>query len=149
MGSPLLRLVSGIKAVKSRIRDLDIELLAASPNVSGVRRLMLLANAIGDRGAQALATSPSLIGLTSLQLSANRIGDAGAAALAHSDSLRGLTELNLACNRIGDPGAQAFLTTQLPALERLTLFDNPAISDRVASELVRHGGPAWDPELLL
>jgi hypothetical protein len=126
--SPLLRLVTDIEALAAGIGDRGAELLAASDNVTGVRRLALLTSSVGNRGATAIANSPSLAGLACLVLTNGRIGDAGAIALARSSSLRGLKWLLLARNRIGDRGARAFLSRPIRSLVRLDLGGNPVSS---------------------
>jgi len=89
------------------VEDEGAAALAASPQVGGVRTLVLRSNEIGDRGAAALARSPQFGNLSVLSLAYNQVRDEGALALAASPHLAHLRQLNLEGNRIGGPGLSA------------------------------------------
>jgi uncharacterized protein (TIGR02996 family) len=84
-----------------------VGVLAASPNLAGLRWLDLSHNAFGDAGAAALAKSPYLRELVRLDLTACGIGPAGAAVLAASPNLATLRSLELVYNPLGDDGLRA------------------------------------------
>src|SRR5262249_35745280 len=52
--------IEHLSLASNRLRDAHIRILAASPNLAGLRTLSLNGNRIGDGGAEALARSPHL-----------------------------------------------------------------------------------------
>jgi uncharacterized protein (TIGR02996 family) len=101
--------------------DKALTALAGSPNLAGVRHLVLCGNKIGNKGVAALAGSPHVAQLRSLVLTRNRIGAPGAAALAASRHLSGLGSLDLSDNEIGDRGVAALVAS--PHLTALWSLD--------------------------
>jgi hypothetical protein len=94
--------------------------LCASPNMSQLECLWLLANALEPDCAARLAGG-QLVALRELWISGRRIGDAGALALASAPFAATLRTLRLDGCRIGDAGARALAA--LP-LEKLDLSRN-------------------------
>jgi uncharacterized protein (TIGR02996 family) len=86
----------------NRLRDAHIRILAASPNLAGLRTLSLYTNRIGNGGAEALARSPHLTRLLRLHLEHNRITDQGALALLDSPRLKGATLISLGYNQLSE-----------------------------------------------
>ncbi len=110
----------------------SIQLLADSPVLSTVHRLILKNNLIGDDGVEALARSRHLSNLRVLSLSKNRITCRGLEALAESISLSNLIKLDLAKNRIQAKGIEALC--RWPVMPRLCILelDKNKIGDRGA-----------------
>jgi uncharacterized protein (TIGR02996 family) len=104
--APWLRALTTVWSLGA-VGDEGAAALAASPQVVGVRTLVLRSNGIGDRGAAALAHSPHLGKLSVLSLASNDVRDEGARALAASPHLKHLRQLNLEGNRIGHHGLPA------------------------------------------
>lgn len=90
----------GIDLGRSRLDDVAVQALAASPHMSDLVNLDLSFNAVTDAGAKALAASPYLGRLKVLNLSFNQIENRGAQALLRSKKLPALIELNLRSNRL-------------------------------------------------
>lgn len=87
-----------------------------------LQELILSHNELGNDGARVIAASPDLDGVKVLRLIGCGIEDDGARALAESRHLNGLVELDLGNNPINDPGFRAFLDTpQLRSLRRLVV----------------------------
>jgi Leucine Rich repeat len=102
-----------------QIGDSEVETLASSAHLTGLKELLLYDNDIGPRGAAAIASNAGFRDLTMLDLENTNIGDEGAAALASSPHMGALTTLDLRNNGIG-PAAEKKLR-RLPRLTKLRL----------------------------
>jgi hypothetical protein len=125
-----------------------VRALATSPNLAGVRDLVLGGNSevdeeegVGDALAAALAgPDVRMTRLERLHLSYCRIGDAGARALAAAPALAALRSLDLAYNQIGHAGARALAESpHLKSLKRLNLRGNALGRQAQQALSERHG----------
>jgi uncharacterized protein (TIGR02996 family) len=149
----------------------EVERLAASPHLGGVRWLEMGGNSLGDRGAAALAAgrmslewlelgscgigpagaaalaaSPAVAGLRHLSLRNNQLGPEGVLALARSSHLGALHTLHLEYTRAGEEGVRALARSpNLPSLRRLYLTGN------VKDDVIRRefADPSCRPGLLV
>src|SRR5262249_24591154 len=106
----------------ARLRALDLErndlgdgdvVALASPNLVGLKTLLLWSNRVGDVGVRAILAG--LPGLARLDLSGNIVGDDGAEALSFSPALGRLKLLDLSGNQVGDAGAVALASSAYAA----------------------------------
>ena len=100
--SPHLSRLEVIDLESLRLEAVDLETLAAHPDLSRLRELVLAWNGVRSDGARLLAAMPQLRNLTSLDLRGNGITDSGARAVAESEYLGNLTELRMTRNSIRD-----------------------------------------------
>jgi uncharacterized protein (TIGR02996 family) len=133
--SSLAQLTTLALGWRGPIGDAGTRLLATSPYLGWLTRLILNSNELGAGGAAAIADSPHLVHLRELYLSSNHIGDAGAEALAVSPSLSRLRVLVLSSNQIGSRGAATLAAS--PCLAHLTVLnlDSNQIEDEGATAL--------------
>jgi hypothetical protein len=97
--------------------------VAAAPQLGGLRELDLGSCNLGDRGVIALAASPHLRRLEKLSLRHNDVGPDGCSALAASPVLAGVTDLDLGGNPIGPHGLAALAASpHASRLRSLCLF---------------------------
>jgi uncharacterized protein (TIGR02996 family) len=101
-GLSWLRRIDELNLAGNRLGDAHVQILAASPNLAGLRTLSLYKNRIGDGGAEALAGSPHLTRLLRLHLENNAITDDGAVALLASRNLNGATLITLGYNHLSE-----------------------------------------------
>lgn len=98
--SPHLSQLVSLDLEGLRVTAADLAPLAAHPDLSRLRELVLVWNALGNDGAILLASMSQLSGLKSLDLRSNNLTDIGARAIALSRYLDGLTELRISRNNI-------------------------------------------------
>jgi len=126
--SRLLARVTELDLSLSGVIDEDLEALAASPFVAGLKALILNGSTGGGTGAlrpsqasvYALAGSPHLANLKSLTFQFLRLGPPSLGVLAASSHLTGLEELNWGDNRCRDRGVQ--MLAESPLLPRLKVL---------------------------
>ena len=110
--------------------DAGVQLLASSPNLSGLLALDLWNCRCGSGAAQAIASSEHLHRLERLHFgggsyATNELGPEGGQALGSAAHLRQLRVLNLDFNSLTDDGAGPIPESEgLPALEVLSLQAN-------------------------
>jgi uncharacterized protein (TIGR02996 family) len=139
--------VAAVLARASGIRNLEwlgfgavgvagVAALAASPQLTRLRDLLLHLSKAGDDGAEAIAASPYLAAVEQVLLNYAGVGDRGAVVLARSTRLRSLRQLYLGgCARISDAAAVGIAaSTGLPALTDLHLWGS-GITDTGARAL--------------
>jgi uncharacterized protein (TIGR02996 family) len=122
--SPQLGGVRTLLLRGSQLTAFGLRQFSESPHARGLRTLDVSNNAVADAGV-VLAAGGGLTGLRSLGVRYNRIGDAGVAALARSSDFANLDTLDLSSNRVGPRGAAALAASRhLANLATLYLMYN-------------------------
>ncbi len=104
----------------------DAELLAESPELEHITRLLLAYNGLQDEGTIALLNANVVRQVTHLDLAGNSVQTAGIRALAESQHMRNLRYVDLTGNWVSDEGAKLLANAQtLSGLETLVLRGNP------------------------
>lgn len=104
----------------------EAELLAESPELEMITRLLLPYNGLQDEGTQAIAQSEFFSNVYHLDLAGNSVGDEGIEALLSSPYMKRLTYLDLTGNWVNDESAQILADAkQFENLETLVLRGNP------------------------
>jgi uncharacterized protein (TIGR02996 family) len=117
-----------------------LEILFATPFLTGLRLLDLSACGLTTRGAGVLASSPLLGRVPEVDLSDNQIGPGAVEALAESPAIANVRALSLRNNPIGDAGGKALAASpHLDGLLRLDL-SGVALSERVKETLRQRFG---------
>jgi uncharacterized protein (TIGR02996 family) len=132
--SPQLAGVRTLLLRGSQLTAFALRQFSESPHARGLRTLDVSNNAVADAGV-VLATGGGLTGLRSLGVRYNRVGDAGVAALARSSDFADLDTLDLSSNLVGPRGAAALARSRHMAnLSTLYLMYNQ-IGDEGAAAL--------------
>ncbi|MEM1350027.1 MAG: hypothetical protein AAGI01_15810 [Myxococcota bacterium] len=107
------------------IEDVGAEVLASSPWVANLRRLVLGRQSLGVRAARALARSEHLGNLTSLDLHANHLHGAGVRVLCNGKGLAAVKALNLHHNQLDGRDVEVLVRSSMGRkLERVNLSGN-------------------------
>jgi uncharacterized protein (TIGR02996 family) len=127
--SPLL---AGLRTLDVGMREAEgphvAEVLASSPFLQQLTRLILRGGSLGERGGRFLA-SPTFANLSRLELYGTDLGSEGTAALAAAP-WTGLTHLTLWANQVGDAGVIALANSPVAGhLQALYLGLNWSITD--------------------
>jgi hypothetical protein len=105
---------------------LDVQRLAGSANLTGLRSIRFLSCALGPDGITVLANSPHFRAIKCLTVAQDAIQDQGAAGIGAGAGLSELGSLMLLDNEIGPAGAQALASsTKLEKLSELSVINNP------------------------
>jgi uncharacterized protein (TIGR02996 family) len=124
-GSPHLARLERLVLTGNQIGKDGLEALACSPHLPSLRVLRLHDGSLDDECVRLLADSPLAARLTGLRLGGNtrRITDESAHILAHTPAFAGLTELVLENVAIGDGGVRHLAhSPHLVGLRELTIY---------------------------
>jgi Leucine-rich repeat (LRR) protein len=116
------------------LAEVELRLLADSPNLANLTTLLLHQTSMGDGGAAVLATARHLARLEELYLSGNGLSDRGVDSLARSPRFPSLQLLDLRDNRVGSAGLRSLaVSPHLGNLTSLFLVNNAIDATGVAS----------------
>ncbi len=145
-GAALVHIAEADALVSLRVLDLhsngafeptppQMEALARSPHLAGLRSLSLNNVWMGDQGARALLDGPAFAGLTTLRLINARLGPEALAGLGDGGAVPGLHELDVSHNRLGDSAGEAVARARRWSGLRVLNLGTTMAGDRGAAAL--------------
>jgi hypothetical protein len=127
------------------LKDEDVQALALSPNMAGLRELRLNHSGLTDMAARVLATSPSMSWLRVLDLRYNEMTEAGALAIAHSATLGELERLELVGGTWTGAIPGEFVRRVEPSRLHVVQMDQWSVDAEMAERLAT----SWPPRLTM